>query len=150
MKNNKHIVFLDTPVHRIINNQLVTSACRKATHTDQYLALDSHHPQYVKSGVMRYLYDDRACHMVTKPCCTAMEKQHIQSALISNGYPKFFIQRIVKTRRNSTMTFKEYRTTAFLVFIDAASKQLRHRLESHGIHTVFFPIQQYGITPHFR
>ena len=136
VENNNQIVFLDTLVHRDTSNHLVTTVCRKPTHTDQYLAPDSHHPEYVKSGVVGCLYD-RASNIVTKPRHTAAEKQHIQSALMSNGYSKSFIQRIVKTKRRSTKTFTEYRATAFLPFIDEVSHQLRRRPESQGIGSVF-------------
>ena len=135
VENNNQIAFLDTLVHRDINNRLMTAVYIKPTHTDQYIIFDSNHPENVKSGVVRRLYD-RASNIVTKPRCISTEKQHIQSALMSNGYSKSFIQRIVKTRRRSTKTFKKYRATAFLPFIDRISRQLRRRLESQGIRTV--------------
>ena len=69
-KNNNQIVFLDTLVHRDINNHLVTTVYRKPTHIDQYLAIYCHHPEYIKSGVVGCLYD-RASNIVTKPRCTA-------------------------------------------------------------------------------
>jgi len=34
-----------------------TTVYRKPTHTDQYLAYDSHHPQSVKRGIVKCLYD---------------------------------------------------------------------------------------------
>ena len=43
-KENK-IAFLDTSVSREPDGCLTTSVYRKPTHTDQYLAYDSHHPQ---------------------------------------------------------------------------------------------------------
>ena len=136
VENNNQIAFLDALVHRDINNHLATSVYRNVIHTDQCLTFDSHHNKYVKSGVVGCLYD-RAFSIVTKPRCTTTEKQHIQSALLSNGYSKSFIHRIVKTKRISNKTFKEHRTTAFLPFIDTVSQQLRRRLESQGICTVF-------------
>ena len=42
-KDNK-LAFLDTAVLREPDGRLTTSVCRKSTHTDQYLAYDSHHP----------------------------------------------------------------------------------------------------------
>ena len=55
----------------------------------------------------------------------------------TNCYSKCFIQLIVKTKRKSTKTFKEYRATTYLPFIDGICQQLHHRLDSHGIRTVF-------------
>ena len=136
VKNNNRVAFLDTLAHRDINNHLMTTVYRIPTNTDQYLVFYSHPPEYVNSGVVGCLYD-RDSIIVTKACITATEKQHIQSAIMSNGYSKSFIQRIVKNKRRSTKTFKEYRATAFLPFIDGVSQQLRRRLESQGTRTVF-------------
>ena len=38
------IPFLDTSFSRDSNGLLITTVYRKPTHTDQYLAYDSHHP----------------------------------------------------------------------------------------------------------
>ena len=95
--------------------------------------------------MVRCFYD-----IVTKPRCTATEKQHIQSALMSNGYSKSYIQRIVKNKRNSTKMFQEYRATTFLLFIDEVSQQPHCRLYSHGNRTVFSSnttIQNYLVHP---
>ena len=46
METEKHnkLALLDTAVLREPDGRLTTSVCRKSTHTDQYLAYDSHHP----------------------------------------------------------------------------------------------------------
>ena len=64
-KDNK-LAFLDTAVLREPDGRLTTSVYRKPTHTDQYLAYDSHHPQSVKRGIVKCLYE-RAKRLVTKP-----------------------------------------------------------------------------------
>ena len=122
---------------------------RKPTHTYQYLAFDSHHLEYVKSGAVRCHYD-RASNVITKPCCTATKKQHMQSTLMSNSYSKSCIQRIVKTKRRSTKIFKVYRATTFLSSVDGVSQHLCRRLDSQGIHSVFCSnttIQNYLVHP---
>ena len=58
--------FLDTSVSREPDGRLTTSVYRKPTHTDQYLAYDSHHPQSVKRVIVKCLYD-RAKRLVPKP-----------------------------------------------------------------------------------
>ena len=42
------IAFLDKNVSREPDGHFTISVCRKPTHTDQYLAYDSHHPQSIK------------------------------------------------------------------------------------------------------
>ena len=149
VENNNQIAFLDTLLHQDINNHPVMTVYRKATHTDQYLAFDSHHHECVKSGLVRCLYH-RVSNIVTKPRCTDTKKQHIQSAHMSNGYSKCFIQLIVKTKCKSTKTFKQYRAMALLAFIDGVCQQLQCRLVSQSICTVFSSnttIQNYLVHP---
>jgi len=66
IENNSKTAFLDTSVYREPDGRLTTSVYRKPTHTDQYQAYDSHHPQSVKRSIVKCLYD-RAKHLVTKP-----------------------------------------------------------------------------------
>ena len=47
----------DTTILREPDGQLTTSVYRKPTHTDQYLAYDSHHPRSVKRGIVKCLYE---------------------------------------------------------------------------------------------
>ena len=96
-KDNK-LAFLDTAVLREPDGRLTTSVYRKPTHTDQYLAYDSHHPQSVKRGIVKCLYE-RAKRLVTKPSVISEEKKHLSSVLVSNGYPSSFLQKLTKTRK---------------------------------------------------
>ena len=73
-KNNNKIAFLDNLVTREPDGKLLTSVYRKPTHTDQYLAYDSHHPQSVKRGTVKCLHD-RSKRIITKPSGTAQEKK---------------------------------------------------------------------------
>ena len=51
------IPFPDTSVTKDSDGYLSTKVYRKPTHTDQYLVYDSHHPQSVKRGIVKCLYD---------------------------------------------------------------------------------------------
>ena len=90
-KDNK-LAFLDTAVLREPDGRLTISVYRKPTHTDQYLAYNSHHPQSVKRGIVKCLYE-RAKRLVTKPSIISEEKKHLSSVLVSNGYPFSFLQK---------------------------------------------------------
>ena len=85
----------DTTILREPDGQLTTSVYRKPTHTDQYLAYDSHHPQSVKRGIVKCLYE-RAKRLVTKPSVISEEKKHLSSVLVSNGYPFSFLQKVTR------------------------------------------------------
>ena len=111
-EKDNSIPFLDTSVIRNSNGLLTTSVYRKPTHTDQYLAYDSHHPQSVKRGIVKCLYD-RAKHLITKPSVISKEKKHLSSVLVSNGYPSSFIRKLTRTTRPTannepTQEFKSY------------------------------------------
>jgi len=118
---------------------LTTSVYRKPTHTDhEYLAYDSHHPQSVKRGIVKCLYD-RAKHLITEPSVISEEKKHLSSVLVSNGYPSSFVRKLTKTTRptaNKEPT-QEFKSTAVLPYIKGISEVLRRCLQQQGICTVF-------------
>ena len=56
IEKDNTIPFLDTTVTWDSDGLLNTTVYRKSTHTDQYLAYDSHNPQSVKRGIVKRLY----------------------------------------------------------------------------------------------
>ena len=122
---------------RRVSLKTTTSVYRKPTHTDQYLAYDSHHPQTVKHGIVKCLYD-RAKRLVTKPSVISTEKKHLSSVLVSNGYPSSFAQKISKARTAPKKEpMAEFKSTAVLPYIQGVSEPLRCCLEQQGIRTIF-------------
>ena len=133
------IAFLDASVSIEPEGRLTTNVYRKPTHTDQYLAYDSHHPQSVKRGIVKCLYD-RAKRLVTNPSVISEEKKHLSSVLVSNGYPSFFVQKITKTRTAPRKEpVAEFKSTAVLPYVQGVSEPLRRFLEQQDIRTVFKP-----------
>ena len=129
---------LDTSVSRDLDGLLTTSAYRKPTHTDQYQAYDSHHPQSVKRGIVKCLFD-RAKHFITKPSVISEEKKHLSSVLVSNGYPSSFVRKLTNTTTptaNKEPT-QEFKSTAVLPYIKGVSEVLRRCLQQQGVRTVF-------------
>ena len=114
-ENDYKLAFLDTAVSRETDGRLTTSVYRKPTHTDQYLAYDSHHPQSVQRGIVKCLYE-RAKRLVTKPSVISKEKKHLSSVLVSNGYPLSFLQKITQNRKPSSSAEPtiEYKSTVVL------------------------------------
>ena len=74
-ENDSKIAFPNTSVSREPDDRLSTSVYRKPTHTDQYLVYNPHHPQSVKRGIVKCLYDRASC-LVTKPSVISKEKKH--------------------------------------------------------------------------
>ena len=96
-KDNK-IVFLDSSVMREPYRRLTNSVYRKPTHTNQYLAHDSHHPQWVRRGIVKCLHD--RAKRLAKKSSVMKEKRH-WSVLVSNGFPSSFVQKVTKTGNSS-------------------------------------------------
>ncbi|XP_078361584.1 uncharacterized protein LOC144645943 [Oculina patagonica] len=137
-ESDSKLAFLDTAVSREPDGRLTTSVYRKPTHTDQYLAYDSHHPQSVKRGIVKCLYE-RAKRLVTKPSVISKEKKHLSSVLVSNGYPFSFLQKVTKTRKPNTGAepVAEFKSTAVLPYVKGLSEQLRRCLQQQGVRAVF-------------
>ena len=104
-ENDNTIPFLDTLVIKDSEGRLTTSVNRKTTHTDQYLSCDSHHPQSVKHGVVKCLYD-RSKNIITKPSVISEEKKHLSSVLVSNEYPYSFVAFVSRNPRISRYLVK--------------------------------------------
>ena len=136
-ENDNKISFLNASVSREPDGRLTTSLYRKPTYTDQYLAYDSHHPQSVKRGIVKCLYD-RAKRLVTKPSVISAEKKHLSSVLVFNGYPSSFVQKISKARTAPKKeSVAELKSTAVLPYVQGVSEPRRRCLEQQGIRTVF-------------
>ena len=134
-ENNNRIFFLDSLVTREPQGELHTSVYRKPTHTDQYLAYDSHHPQSIKRGIVKCSHD-RAKRIITKPSGIAQEKKHLFPVHAANGYPSSFLQKVTKTRNPAPeRETVEFKSTAVLPYIRDVSETLRRNLQQQGIHT---------------
>jgi len=103
-----------------------------------YLPYDSHHPQSVKRGIVKCLYD-WAKHLIRKPSVISQEKKHLSSLLVSNAYPSSFVRKLTKTTRptaNKEPT-QDFKSTAVLPYIKGVSEVLRCCLWQQGVRTVF-------------
>jgi len=134
------ISFLDTSVSRDSNGLLTITVNRKPTHTDQYLAYDSQHPQSVKRGIVKCLAirPSQTPHIKTISLISE-EKKHLSSVLVSNGYPSSFVRKLTKTTRPTANKepMQEFKSTAVLHYIKGVSEVLHRCLQQQGIRTVF-------------
>ena len=130
IEEDNTIPFLDMSVSRDSNGLLPTAVYRKPTHTDQYLTYDSHHPQSVKCGIVKCLYD-RAKHLTSNPSAISEEKKHLTSVLVSNGYPSSFVRKLNKDQQPTKNLRRNLKSTAVLPYMKGVSEVLRrtHRLQ---------------------
>ena len=89
------LAFLDCLVSITKEGNLNTSVYRKATHTDQYLLFDSHHPLVHKLGVIRTLFH-RADTICSDAKAKKNEHKHLKTALGACGYKSWTFQKALK------------------------------------------------------
>ena len=111
-------------------------SCRKPTHTDQYLAYDSYHPQSVKRYCQVSTWSSQTDHQ--QAIRNNPGEKHPSTVLVANSYPPSFLQKVTKTR-NSTPEREtaEFKSTVLLPYIKRVSEPLRRHLQQQGICTVF-------------
>ena len=94
-EKNGQIPFLDTPITRREDGSIKVLVYRKATHTDQYLSFQSHHPLQHKLAVIRTLLE-RSDSIVTEEEDRKQEEEHIRTALHTCGYSDWAIKKVKK------------------------------------------------------
>ena len=84
-----HLPFLDLIVSRGVRENLETKVYRKLTHTDKYLAFDSHHPICHKKSVAKTLLRRADC-LPSSLNSKAEERKYVSSVLKAKGFTKTF------------------------------------------------------------
>ena len=96
---NGTVSFLDVTVTRKHDGSLITSVCRKPTHTGRYLPFDSHHPLSQKLSIPRTLFN-RADNATLDKTPKQKEFRTIEATLKTNGCSrKFFNRRLIKKKQ---------------------------------------------------
>ncbi len=90
--------FLDALITRN-NGTLTIDVYRKPTHTGRYLDYNSHHDKQHKISTTQTLLH-RAATLPNTVQGKQQERIHVTNALISNGYPKKFVEEIERNRVN--------------------------------------------------
>ena len=103
VETDNTIAFLDTLLERKEDGSVKVKVYRKKTHTNQYLAFDSHHPLHQKLGVPRTLLN-RCDEIVTEEEDRKEERNTIKNALNICGYPDWTIKRVEENLRNREET----------------------------------------------
>ena len=108
-----------------VQGNLETSVYRKPTHTDKYLAFDSHHPICHKKSVAKTLLRRADC-LPSSLDSKAEERRYVSNVLKANGYTKTFLRNCQKPVTNSNALDEREPATGFAVipYIQGVTNQL--------------------------
>ena len=113
-EKDRHLPFLDLNVSRGVQGNLETSVYRKPTHTDKYLAFDSHHPICHKKSVAKTLLRRADC-LPSSLDSKAEERKYVSNVLKANGYTKTFLRNCQKPVTTSSTPDEREPATGFAV-----------------------------------
>ena len=143
LENENKLSFLDTEISHHPDGSLTTTVFRKKTHTDRYLAFDSHHPTSQKVAVAKTLFT-RADNICSTKVDKDEERTHISNVLQANGYPHSLIEnnsrlpsRLHQTDESTNRT--QPKATVVIPYIKHVSEGIRRILSKVDIRTCFKP-----------
>ena len=145
-ETNNSIPFLDTHIHRRHNGSVKVKVYRKKTHTNQYLAFDSHHPLHQKMGVIRTLMN-RCEEIVTEEEDKEEERGIIMKALEDCGYPRWTVKKVKddmkkkvqKKGNNKQENDVKSKGMVVLPYVSGLSEKLARIFKKRGIVTAMKP-----------
>ncbi|KAI8499018.1 hypothetical protein Bbelb_234710 [Branchiostoma belcheri] len=139
---DKHNVAHDYQCESVDTGQL--KMYRKPTHTDQYLAFDSHHPLEHKLAVIKTLFH-RADNIVTSDQAKTDEQRHLRGALAKCGYQNWTFNKALipsdqskKTQKCKPLTNKN-KANITIPYVQGVSEKLRRIFQNFNIATNFKP-----------
>ena len=113
---------------------------RKPTHTDQYLAYDSHHPLVHKRGVVKTLVD-RNDRVTSEPSDKVKDIEHIKKVLAVSGYPRNVVDRSKSTRSMSKKDKQENKGMIVLPYIQGTTEKLKRIFQKRELKVAIKPHQ---------
>ena len=137
------IAFLDTTNTVSASGQVEVGVYRKPTHTNKYLAFESHSPAQSKRAVVKTLMD-RAKYLPSTSERKQSEKQQIISDLKVNGYPQSFIDRCLAPAQENQESQESPRGYASIPYIKGVSERVRRVLSRENVRTTFKPVKTLG------
>ena len=139
-ESDGRLAFLDVQLSRNDDGTVCTSVYRKATHTNQYLAFESHHPIAHKVAVVKTLMS-RAEALSSSGVERAQEEKEVTGALKENGYPSSFVYKhSCSGRPRPDREEQRPKTTLTLPYISNLSEAIRRVLTPLDIQVVFRPL----------
>ena len=139
-ESDGRLAFLDVQLSRSDDGTVSTSVYRKATHTNQYLAFESHHPIAHKVTVVKTLMS-RAEALSSSGVERVQEEKEVTGALKENGYPSSFVYKhSCPDRPRPDREEQSPKTTLTLPYISHLSEAIRRVLTPLDIQVVFRPL----------
>ena len=138
-EQGESIAFLDTSITVLKSGQVEVAVCRKAKHTEKYLAFDSHHPGQSKAAVVKTLLD-RAEVIPSSASKRKSEKDNVLKDLKINGYTSHFIGNACEEKRNRQDQLSEPRGYTSIPHVKGVSERVKRTLASMNIKTAFKPM----------
>ena len=137
--------FLDFKVSRGVQGNLETSIYRKPTHTDKYLAFDSHHPICHKKSVVKTLLRRADC-LPSSLDSKAEERKYVSNVLKANGYTKTFLRNCQKPVTTGSTPDEREPATGFAVipYIQGVMEPIKRILNSYNVKVAQKPFQTLG------
>ena len=134
-------------VYRQGNGQLANKVYRKSTHTERYLAFESHHPIAHKKAVVKSL-TNRANNIPTTSDHRAKELKQVTLALLANGYPKRFIINSSQPKRSPqqpvTAAPEDEKSFCVLPYVQGTTEPIKRVLNSYNVKVALKPHQTIG------
>ena len=139
------ISFLDTNCKIGPEGNVEVNVHRKATHTNKYLAFDSHNPAEHKRAVVISLMN-RASEILSNTSGKEIEKQRVMRDLEINGYPSSFIKRTCEPQPavNEKENGNQQKTFAIIPYVKGVSERVARILGKFNIKTAFKPVKTLG------
>ena len=134
---DRHFPFLDLNVSRGVQGNLETSVYRKPTHTDKYLAFDSHHPICHKKSVAKTLLRRADC-LPSSLDSKAEERKYANNVLKANGHTKNFLRNCQNPVTTSKSLDEREPATGFAVipYIQGVTEPIKRILNSQNAKVV--------------
>ena len=132
---DERLAFLDLNVYRTDHRNLETDVYRKLTHTDKYLAFDSHHPICHKKSRKETLLMRAEC-LPSSSDSKAFERKYVIDVLKANIYPKDFLQNCLKPVHPSHKTTENGSSMmgfAVVPYIHGVTEPIKRILCSYNI-----------------
>ncbi|KAL9961859.1 hypothetical protein ACROYT_G030890 [Oculina patagonica] len=140
VESEDSIAFLDTKTTRREDGSITVSVYRKATNTDRYLDLRSHHHPQQKHSVARTLMD-RARNIPSTEEEVSRETKRVAEALATNNNPANFIHNLRQPSRQQETNDIDHRGFVIVPYAKGFSERIANVLRGFNIKVAHKPIR---------